>query len=139
MANSDFNGHWRIDRAHSSWSDGLFPPDMRLDLFLEFHGNSLRYHSENSTDMTKPPATLDFDVTLGGDVAPLAGSARFNTVKARQISEYEFEILEMLEGDVIVAAYWRFSPDGKEMWRWGVGKSPVGKSRAYEELFRREV
>lgn len=133
-----FNGVWAIKNEFSSWSDGKFPPDMSLRLWLTFRDGRLIYHSENDTDKSMPVRTLDYDTSLSGEVSPLFGSARFDSVRVRSISEREFEILEMLGDDVIVAAYWRFSEDGKNLWRWGVGKSPEGCSRSYEELFIRQ-
>ncbi|WP_342627077.1 hypothetical protein AAC691_12145 [Nguyenibacter vanlangensis] len=138
MDNTSLSGCWIIDAAHSSWSDGRFPPDMSLRLYLEFTQDRLRYHSENDTDRTQAVRTLDYDTVLDGSTSGLAGSPRFDTVRARQISALEFEILELLDGDVIVAAYWRFSEDGRTLWRWGVGKSPLGRSRTYAELFVRK-
>jgi hypothetical protein len=46
-------------------------------------------------------------------------------------------VLEQKDGDVIVGQYWRFSPDGKTLVRWGVGKAPDGKSKAFLEWFDR--
>lgn len=138
MDNTSLSGCWIIDNAHSSWSDGQFPADMSLQLHLAFTENRLRYHSENDTDRTQPVRTLDYDTILDGSPSCLVGSARFDTVRARQISAHEFEILELLDDDVIVAAYWRFGEDGHTLWRWGVGKSPTGRSRTYEELFIRK-
>jgi len=136
--NTSFSGCWIIDNAHSSWSDGQFPAHMSLRLYLEFTQDRLRYHSENDTDRTQPVRTLDYDTVLDGSTSGLAGSTRFDTVRARQISAREFEILELLDDDVIVAAYWRFGEDGRTLWRWGVGKSTIGRSRTYEELFIRK-
>lgn len=138
MMSEAFNGVWVIENASSSWSDGNFPPDMSLKLWLTFQDGRLVYHSENDTDKSQPVRTLDYDTPLTGEVSPLQGSTRFDSVRVRQISEREFEILEMLGEDVIVAAYWRFSDDAKNLWRWGVGKSPEGRSRSYEELFIRQ-
>lgn len=132
------NGLWAIDTTASSWSDGQFPAGMSLRLWLTFQGERLIYHSENDTDRSQPVKTLDYDAPLTGASSSLRGSTRFNTVRVRRIAEREFEILELLGDDVIVAAYWRFSTDGTKLWRWGVGKSPEGRSRAYEELFIRK-
>lgn len=136
--NTRFNGIWRIENTRSSWSDGKFPDHMKLDLFLKFPENLIWYHSENSTLSTQPVMTLDFKTDLNGTPGLTSGNARFNKVRARQLSATEFEILEMLDEDVIVAAYWRFSEDAQTLWRWGVGKSPAGLSRSYEELFIKE-
>jgi hypothetical protein len=43
----------------------------------------------------------------------------------------------MKDGDVIVGEFWTFRPDGKTLVRRGVGKSPQGTSRAYQETFIR--
>ena len=58
-------------------------------------------------------------------------------MRLRELSPNEFELLELSDSDVIVAAYWRIGTDGATLWRWGVGKSPTGRSRAYEEVFVR--
>lgn len=133
-----FNGIWAIETSSSSWSDGNFPPNMSLKLWLTFRDDRLVYHSENDTDKSQPVKTLDYDAPLTGEVSPLKGSPRFDSVRVRRLSDREFEILEMLGEDVVVAAYWRFSNDKKTLWRWGVGKSPEGRSRSYEELFIRK-
>ena len=79
--------------------------------------------------------TIDFDAAADGTDHQIHGSTRYDTVRLRQLSPSEFELLELLNDDVIVAAYWRIDDHGTTLWRWGVGKSPAGRSKAYEEVF----
>ena len=131
------DGVWKIDRVRSEWSDGKFPKNMSLSLTLKFTDSSLIYHSLNDTVPDKA-ATSDFTAQFDGKVYPLAGQARYNQVSVRKMSPDQYEILEYKDGDVIVGAFWQFSADGKHLMRWGVGKSPEGKSKAYTEYFDKQ-
>ncbi len=111
------------------------PPGMSLRLRLRLARGRLRYHSENDTERSAPVMTIDFDAAADCADHSVHGSTRYDTVRVRKLSPNEFELLELLGGDVIVAAYWRIGADGATLWRWGVGKSPAGRSRAYEEVF----
>jgi len=135
--NSKFNGSWKIVNAKSSWSDGNYPKNMSLAIDLVFNEEQLTYHSVNDTNKDKP-ASVSFTAGIGGKAFPLSGSPRYNQVTLKKISDNEFELLELKDGDVIVGALWMFSQDGKHLVRWGVGKSPEGKSKAYIEYFDRQ-
>jgi hypothetical protein len=136
-ADSRFDGTWKINDAKSSWSDGNFPKNMSLTIVLKFTDDELTYHSVNDTVKEKP-GTSNFTAKMDGKSYPLSGQTRYNQVTVRRISENEFEILELKDGDVIVGALWTFSADGKHLVRWGVGKSPEGKSKAYIEYFDKQ-
>jgi hypothetical protein len=136
-ANSRFDGTWKINDTKSSWSDGNFPKNMSLTIDLKFTDDELTYHSVNNTVKEKT-ATSDYVARMDGKPYPLPGHTRYNQVTVRRISENDFEILELKDGDVIVGALWTFSSDGKHLVRWGVGKSPEGKSKAYIEYFDKQ-
>lgn len=136
-AASPHNGSWESVHDLSSWSDGNFPKDFKLTINVKFDDNKLEYHSVNTTNPDKPFKT-DYVASLDGKHHPFAEQARFNQIAVRQLAPNEFEILKMKDGDVIVGEYWTFRPDGKTLVRRGVGKSPEGKSKAYEEYFVRK-
>jgi hypothetical protein len=131
------DGIWKIDRIHSEWSDGNFPKNMSLSLSLQFTTDSLVYHSLNDTNGGKG-VTSDFTARFDGKTYQLAGQTRYNQVSVRKMGPDQYEILEYKDGDVIVGAFWQFSADGKHLMRWGIGKSPEGKSKAYTEYFDKQ-
>ena len=132
-----FGGRWELDNRRSSWSNGQFPTTgMKLEIELGFDGTTLTYRSGNDTDPAAPKGLI-FEAPMDGTPCALTGSDRYDTVRVRLISTTEFEILHLKQDDVIVAAYWRVSESGNALMRWGVGKSPAGLSKAYEEYFTR--
>ena len=138
MANSAsaHNGKWHSVADGTYWSDGKLPPGFSLAIELTFGPNRLNYSSVNDTDQAKPMA-LAYTATLDGATLPLPGQARYNQVSVRQLSANEFQLLKSKDGDVIVAEFWTFYPDGKTLIRRGVGKSPEGVSKAFQETFKR--
>jgi len=135
-AQAKYDGAYHSIESRSSWSDGKFPKGFSLTIDIKFEGGKLIYHSVNDTNKNAP-AKLDYTAPLDGTVAPIAGQARFNQVLVKQLSPTELEILELKDGDVIVGSFWTFLPDGKTFVRRGVGKSPEGASKAFEEYFAR--
>ncbi len=133
-SDSRFDGTWKIDDSKSSWSDGNFPKNMSLTIVLKITEDELTYHSVNDT-VKDNVAHTDYVAKIDGKPYPLPGHTRYNQVTVRRLNENQFEILELKDGDVIVGAIWMFSADGKHLVRWGVGKSPEGKSKAYIEYF----
>ncbi len=136
-ADSRFDGSWKIVDSKSSWSDGNFPKNMSLTIDLKITDEELSYHSVNDTVKEKPAST-NYVAKIDGKPYPLPGHPRYNQVTVRRISQNELEILELKDGDVIVGALWMFSDDCKHLVRWGVGKSPEGKSKAYVEYFDKQ-
>lgn len=133
---ADYSGAWHSIDDRSSWSDGKFPKGFSLTINLKFEGDKLIYHSVNDTNKSAP-AVLDYVATLDGTVAPVLNNARFNQVSIKRLGPNELQLLELKDGDVIVGSFWTFLPDGKTVVRRGVGKSPEGKSKAFEEYFSR--
>ena len=131
------DGSWTSTDEGTYWSDGKLPKGFKLTINLKFSDNKLDYHSVNTTQPDKPMPT-DYVTTLDGTVAPFAGQQRFNQVSVKQLGPDEFQILKMKDGDVIVGEFWFFRPDGKTLVRRGVGKSPEGISKAYQETFKRD-
>ena len=131
-----FNGKWHSVPEGTFWSNGELPAGFSLMIDLEFGPNSLVYTSVNDTDKAKPMG-LTYTATLDGATLPLPGQARYNQVSVRQLSKNEFQLLKSKDGDVIVAEFWTFYPDGKTLVRRGVGKSPEGISKAFQETFKR--
>lgn len=133
---ASFNGKWHSVSQGTYWSDGKLPPGFSLTIELKFGPNQLVYSSVNDTDKAKPMG-LTYTATLDGATLPLTGQARYNQVSVRQTSNTEFQLLKSKDGDVIVAEFWTFYPDGKTLIRRGVGKSPKGVSKAFQETFVR--
>lgn len=136
---SDFAGTWVNDNMRSTWSDGHYPTGkMNLAMTVSFSGDHLVYHSVNSTLKNKSPMVIDFDAIMDGKPYPLSGSGRYDVVRARRLENNRIEILEMKNDDLIVGAIWTLEDGGKTLMRWGIGKSPEGKSKAYQEFFTRQ-
>ena len=85
----------------------------------------------------KPPYKNDFVATLDDQVGPLNDNARYNQIRIKTLGPNTYQVLEQKDGDVIVGQYWEFSKDGKSLVRWGVGKAPDGKSKAFQEWFEK--
>ncbi len=128
------DGVYQSNEAKSFWSDGKFPKGFKLSIELKWLPNKLVYHAVNTTNPTKPYIN-NFEATLDDQVGPLNDNARFNEIRIKQLSPDAFQVLEQKDGDVIVGQHWEFSKDGKTLVRWGVGKAPDGKSKAFLEWF----
>jgi hypothetical protein len=136
LAANPHDGAWSSVEEKSYWSDGKLPKGFKLTINLLFGDNKLEYHSVNSTQPGKDFKT-DYLTTLDGTPTLFENQERFNQVSVKQLGADEFQILKMKDGDVIVGEFWTFRPDGKTLVRRGVGKSPEGKSKAYQETFVR--
>jgi len=134
-AATDFSGSYQSVASKSSWSNGEFPKNFSLMIQVKFEGDKLVYHSVNAHS---PAANLDYTVPMDGTVVPMAGNARFNQIRVKRTAPNELEILEMKDGDVLVAAYWVFDKNGKGFVRRGVGKGADGKSHEYEEFYAKQ-
>lgn len=134
QAASPHDGAWQSVHEGSYWSDGKLPANFKLTVTLKFEPNKLTYHSENTTQPDKPYIS-DHVTTLDGTPAPFPNQQRFNQVSVKQTGPNDIAILKMKDGDVIAGEFWTFSADGKTAVRRGVGKSPEGISKAYEEHF----
>ena len=135
MAATDYSGTYHSDAAKSSWSNGQFPKNFSLTIKVQFKGNKIIFSSANEHS---PAADLNYTAPLDGTVIPMQGNARFNQISVKKIAPNELEILEMKDGDVLVAAYWIFDRDGKGFVRRGVGKDASGKSHEYEEFYAKQ-
>jgi hypothetical protein len=135
-AQSVHDGKWHSNGAKSYWSDNNFPKGFSLTIELKWLPNKLVYHAVNDTNKDKLYIN-DFDATLDDVVGPMKDNPRFNEIRIKRLDADTFQVLEQKDGDVIVGQYWRFSKDGKSLVRWGVGKSPEGKSKAFLEWFDR--
>jgi len=136
LAASPHDGDWAIVPAKSFWSNqtGTLPANFKLVVNFKFGDNKLVYHSVNTTQPAKPYIS-DHETTLDGTPTVFANQERFNQVSVKQTDADDLQILKMKDGDVIAGEFWTFSPDGKTAIRRGVGKSPEGKSHAYQEFF----
>jgi len=129
------DGAWTLDPARSFWSNtGPLPANFKLTVNLTFSDNKLVYHSVNTTAPNKPYIS-DHVTTLDGSPTAFANQERFNQVSVKETDPDNLQILKMKDGDVIAGEFWTFSSDGKTAVRRGVGKSPEGKSHAYQEVF----
>lgn len=137
LAANPHDGAWESVESRSYWSDGKLPKGFKLTINLKFGDNKLEYHSVNTTQPDKPFKT-DYLTSLDGVPAIFDNQDRFNQVSVKQLGPDEFQILKMKDGDVIVGEFWTFRPDGKTLVRRGVGKSPQGVSKAYQETFVRK-
>ena len=136
-AEADHSGVWRYVAAGSHWSTGDLPKEFSLQIEMNFARAKLTYVSVNDTDRNKI-GRLEFVAPLDGTVVPIENQARYNQVSVKRTGPNELEILQLKDGDVIVGSFYTFSPDGKTFVRRGVGKSPEGKSKAYQETFQRQ-
>jgi hypothetical protein len=136
-AKSDHSGTWHSVESKSFWSNGEFPKGFSLTIQMTFSDNKLVYHAVNDTMKGKPPYINDFTATLDDQVGPLNDNPRFNQIRIKPLGPDAYQVLEQKDGDVIVGQYWQFSKDGKSLVRWGVGKAPDGKSKAFQEWFER--
>lgn len=127
-------GSWKSIQEGSTWSTGDFPKDFSLQIDMTFEAGKVIYHSVNDTDKAKV-GVLDFTAPMDGKVHPIAGQTRYNQVTVRWTGPDDLEIVQLKDGDVIVASFYTFAPDGKTFVRRGVGKSVEGKSKAYQEVF----
>ncbi|TPW26757.1 hypothetical protein FJU08_21550 [Martelella alba] len=135
--NDSLSGVYHSEHASSYWSNGQFPSGFSLTLNMKFAPNALSYKGVNDTNPDKLYINA-FEATLDDKPAPIAGNKRYNEVRIRQLGPREFQVLEQLDGDVIVGQYWVFSDDTKVLMRWGVGKSPENASKAFFETFIRK-
>ena len=134
LAASPHDGAWTLDPSHSFWSNtGPLPANFKLTVNMKFGPNKLEYHSVNTTNAK--PYISDHVTALDGSITPFANQERFNQVSVTQTDADNLQILKMKDGDVIAGEFWTFGPDGKTAIRRGVGKSPEGKSHAYQEAF----
>jgi hypothetical protein len=132
------SGTWHSVETKSSWSNGNFPKGFSLTIVLSFSKDTLTYHSVNDTLKDKGKLFMtDWEAPLDDSVAPVNGGGRFNQVRVRPLGPDQFQVLEQKDGDVVVGQFWTFSSDGKTLVRHGVGKSPEGRSNAFEEFFER--
>ena len=135
LAANPHDGRWDLDPARSFWSNtGPLPPNFKLTVNMTFSQNRLEYHSINTTNPAKPYIS-DHITTLDGTPIVFANQDRFNQVAVKETDPENLQILKMKDGDVIAGEFWTFSPDGRTAVRRGVGKSPEGKSHAYQEFF----
>lgn len=135
MAKDAHSGNWVSNEAKSYWSDGKFPKGFKLTIEMKFEPNKLLYHAVNTTK-PETPYINDFVATLDDSVSPM-DNARFNEIRIKPLDADTLQVLEQKNGDVIVGQYWRFAKDGKSLVRWGIGKAPDGKSKAFLEWFDR--
>ena len=136
LAADKHDGVWQSNEARSFWSDGKFPKGFKLRIELTWLPNKLVYHAVNTTNPDKPYLN-SFEASLDDKVGPLNDNARFNEIRIKPLSPDTFQVLEQKDGDVVVGQHWEFAKDGKSLVRWGVGKAPDGKSKAFLEWFDR--
>jgi hypothetical protein len=133
----DMNGAWVYTAKDSYWSTNDLPANFSLTIDMKLSADRIVYSSVNDSDKTKI-GRLSFVAPLHGTVVPIEHQSRYNQVSVRRTGPGELEIVQYLNGDVIVASFYTFRDDGKTMVRRGVGKSPEGKSKAYQEYFLRK-
>lgn len=134
---SAHEGNWQAVPEDSKWTGGdnaALPAGFKLVINLHFTPNHLVYHSVNTTNPDKPYVS-DHESSLDGTVSPFPNQTRFNQVSVKVTGPNDMTVLKMKDGDVVAGEFWAFSADGKTAIRRGVGKSPEGKSHAYEEHF----
>lgn len=137
LAADKHDGAFHSVESKSFWSNGEFPKGFSLTINLKWDKSTLTYHAVNDTKKDGKPYINDFVATLDDAVGPLHDNARFNEIRIKQLSPDTFQVLEQLNGDVIVGQHWEFSKDGNTLVRWGVGKGPDGKSKSFLEWFER--
>ena len=136
LAADKHDGVWQSNESKSFWSDGKFPKGFKLKIELKWLPNKLVYHAVNTTNPDKPYIN-NFEASLDDKVGPLNDNARFNEIRIKPLAPDAYQVLEQKDGDVIVGQHWEFAKDGKSLVRWGIGKAPDGKSKAFLEWFDR--
>jgi hypothetical protein len=136
-AEPDMSGVWVYTAKDSYWSTNDLPANFSLTIDMKLSADTIVYSSVNDSDKNKI-GRLSFVAPLDGTVTPIDNQSRYNQVSVRRSGPGELEIVQSLNGDVIVASFYTFRDDGKTMVRRGVGKSPEGKSKAYQETFVRK-
>jgi hypothetical protein len=136
-AEPDMSGVWVYTAKNSYWSTNDLPANFSLTIDMKLSADRIVYSSVNDSDKSKI-GRLSFIAPVDGTVVPIEHQSRYNQVSVRRTGPGELEIVQYLNGDVIVASFYTFRDDGKTMVRRGVGKSPEGKSKAYQEYFVRK-
>ena len=142
-ASDPLSGTWKLDPVASSWSNGQSPTNMNLTITVKISANTMsagetfEYHFANVTDKAHPVAGA-FTIPIDGKPHAIADNQRFNQISIRRIGLGQLEVLEMKDGDVILGAWWSLSPDGKQMIRRGVARTPDNRAHGYEEIFDRQ-
>ena len=142
-ASDPLSGTWKLDSVASSWSNGQSPKDVNLAIMVTTTaatgsaGETFEYHFANVTDKAHP-VEATFTVPIDGKPHAIAGNRRLNQISIRRISPGQLEVLEMMDGDVILGAWWSISSDGKQMIRRGVARTPDNHAHGYEEIFDRK-
>jgi hypothetical protein len=126
------DGAWK--EQHNDTPGITTPANFKLTIWMKVEGDTLHYHSENTTQADKPYIS-DHVSKLDGTVAPFPDQVRFNQISTLLTEPRELQVLKMKDGDVIAGEFWTFSADGKAAVRRGIGKNAEGKSRAYQEHF----
>jgi hypothetical protein len=137
------SGTWKLDSEASSWSNGQSPRNVNLTITVKItadqvpQGETFEYHFANVTDKAHP-VTGTFTVQIDGKPHAIAENQRFNQISIRRIGPGQLEVLEMRDGDVILGAWWSLSPDGKQLIRRGIARTPDNRAHGYEEIFDRQ-
>lgn len=133
----DMSGVWVYTARDSYWSTKDLPANFSLTIEMKVSADNIEYSSVNDSDKNKI-GRLSFVAPVDGTVVPIDNQSRYNQVSVKRTGPGELEIVQYLNGDVIVASFYTFRDDGKTMVRRGVGKSPEGRSKAYQEYFLRK-
>ena len=141
-ASDPLSGTWKLDAAASSWSNGQSPKNVDLTLTVKIAdlvpaGETFEYHFANVTNKAHP-VEATFEIPIDGKPHAIASNPRFNQISIRRIGPGQLEVLEMQDGDVILGAWWWLSPNGKQMIRRGVARTPDNHAHGYEEIFDRQ-
>ncbi len=137
------SGTWKLVSAASSWSNGQAPKNVNLTITVRITadpvtaGELFEYRFANMTNAAHPVAAT-LTAPMDGKPHAIADNQRFNQISIRRIGPGQLEVLEMKDGDVILGAWWSLSPDGKQMIRRGVARTPDNHAHGYEEIFDRE-
>lgn len=132
---SPHSGTFDIDRQHSDWSNGQFPPNMALTVNLSIDGDDFEYHAVNTTRSKENPYTVDFTAKLDGQPYPSTGHG-VDHVALRRRGDDEYQLIKTLNGDITAVEYWRFEDGDDLLVKHGTIQREDGLM-AYVESFRR--
>ncbi len=138
-AEPDMSGVWVYTAKDSYWSTNDLPANFSLTIDMKLSADQIVYSSVNDSDKNKI-GRLSFVAPAGWH-----GHADRQSVPLQPgVGEVgagpgELEIVQSLNGDVIVASFYTFRDDGKTMVRRGWESLPEGKSKAYHGDLRPQV
>lgn len=132
---SKFTGTWQAIPETIYFSDSTPLKGFSLSMVITITHDRITYLSTNDTDKNKASVLQAWEAPLDGTTEPMLHQARFNQISVMRLSESDYRVMKMKDGDVISGEFWTMHPDGLKFVRRGVAKNPEGRSHVYDEWF----